>query len=64
MTILVVEQKARAALRVSDRAYVLEHGRIVHKGASADLLTEPRVVGAYLGTGEGRKREDPNSRSG
>ena len=64
MTILVVEQMARAALRVSDRAYVLEHGRIVHEGASADLLTDSRVVGAYLGTGEGGKREDPGVSSG
>ena len=34
----------------SDRAYVLEHGRIVHEGASADLLKDPRVLGAYLGS--------------
>ena len=50
-TILMVEQMARQALRVSDRAYVLEHGRIVGKGASADLLDDPRVLGAYLGSG-------------
>ena len=50
-TILMVEQMARQALRVSDRAYVLEHGRIVHEGASADLLDDPRVLGAYLGSG-------------
>ena len=49
-TILMVEQMARQALRVSDRAYVLEHGRIVHEGASADLLDDPRVLGAYLGS--------------
>ncbi len=48
-TILMVEQMARMALRVSDRAYVLEHGQIVHEGASADLLNDPRVLGAYLG---------------
>ena len=39
-TILMVEQMARQALRVSDRAYVLEHGRIVGEGDSADLLDE------------------------
>ena len=50
-TILMVEQMARQALRVSDRAYVLEHGRIVHEGASGDLLDDPRVLGAYLGSG-------------
>ena len=49
-TILMVEQMARQALRVSDRAYVLEHGRIIHEGASADLLDDPRVLGAYLGS--------------
>ena len=49
-TILMVEQMARQALRVSDRAYVLEHGRIVHEGASAHLLDDPRVLGAYLGS--------------
>ena len=49
-TILMVEQMARLALKVSDRAYVLEHGRIVHEGASADLLDDSRVLGAYLGS--------------
>ena len=49
-TILMVEQMARLALKVSDRAYVLERGKIVHDGASADLLHDPRVLGAYLGT--------------
>ena len=47
-TILMVEQMARQALRVSDRAYVLEHGRIVHEGASADLLDDPRVLAFSL----------------
>ena len=51
-TILMVEQTARQALRVSDRAYVLEHGRIVHEGASADLVDNPRGLGAYLGAGQ------------
>ena len=50
-TILMVEQMARLALKVSDRAYVLEHGRIVHEGTSADLFDDPRVLGAYLGSG-------------
>ena len=49
-TILMVEQMARLALKVSDRGYVLEHGRIVHEGRSADLLEDPRVLGAYLGS--------------
>ena len=49
-TILMVEQIARQALKVSDRTYVLEHGRIVHEGRSAGLLDDPRVLGAYLGS--------------
>ena len=49
-TILMVEQMARQALRASDRAYVLEHGRIVREGPSADLLEDPSLLGAYLGT--------------
>ena len=58
-TILMVEQMARQALRVSDRAYVLEHGRIVHDGASADLLDDPRVLGAYLGSKHRATRPSP-----
>ena len=57
-TILMVEQMARQALKVSDRAYVLEHGRIVHEGASAELLDDPRVLGAYLGSRQ-RASEPP-----
>ncbi len=48
-SILMVEQMARMALKVSDRAYVLEHGRIVQEGASAELLGDARVLSAYLG---------------
>jgi branched-chain amino acid transport system ATP-binding protein len=49
MTILIVEQNARAALRLSDRAYVLKQGRTVHDGASQDLLTDDSVLSHYLG---------------
>ena len=48
-TILLVEQNAHAALKHSDRAYVLETGRIVMEGASADLAADPRIKEAYLG---------------
>jgi branched-chain amino acid transport system ATP-binding protein len=48
-TILLVEQNAHAALRHSDRAYVLEQGRIVMSGPSAELANDPRVREAYLG---------------
>jgi branched-chain amino acid transport system ATP-binding protein len=49
-TIVLVEQMARRALRAADRAYVLEQGRVVLTGSGADLLANPDVVRAYLGT--------------
>ncbi len=48
-TILLVEQNANAALHHSDRAYVLETGRIVMEGDSRELAADPRVKEAYLG---------------
>jgi branched-chain amino acid transport system ATP-binding protein len=48
-TILLVEQNAHAALKHSDRAYVLETGNIVMEGASAELAADPRIKEAYLG---------------
>jgi len=48
-TILLVEQNAHAALKHSDRAYVLETGRIVMEGVSKDLANDPRIKEAYLG---------------
>ena len=49
LTILLVEQNARAALKLADRGYVLETGRIVLEGTGAALLSDPRVQAAYLG---------------
>ncbi len=48
-TILLVEQNANMALRVAQRAYVLETGTIVLSGTGAELLRNPRVREAYLG---------------
>lgn len=48
-TIMLVEQNANAALKHSHRAYVLETGRIVMEGPSAQLADDPRVKEAYLG---------------
>ena len=48
-TILLVEQNARLALKVSDSAYVLERGQIVLAGSSRDLAADARVQAAYLG---------------
>ena len=48
-TILLVDQNARAALAIADRAYVLEVGRIALSGSGSELLGNPRVQQAYLG---------------
>ena len=50
LTILLVEQMANQALGVADRAYVLETGRITLQGKGSDLLNDPKVRAAYLGT--------------
>ena len=49
ITILLVEQNAKQALDLSDRAYVLELGHVVATGISADIAKNPKVVSAYLG---------------
>ena len=48
-TVVLVEQNARQALRVAQRAYVLETGALVLSGTAADLARDPRVRAAYLG---------------
>jgi branched-chain amino acid transport system ATP-binding protein len=49
VSILLVEQNARAALETADFGYVLETGSIVHSGKAADLIHDPKVVASYLG---------------
>jgi branched-chain amino acid transport system ATP-binding protein len=49
VSILLVEQNARAALETADFGYVLETGEIVHSGAATDLMHDPRVTASYLG---------------
>lgn len=49
-TILLVEQNAQAALEIADRGYVLEAGRRTLEGRAADLLGNPALRAAYLGT--------------
>jgi len=51
VSILLVEQNARAALQVSDYGYVLETGDLVLEGPSADLAVNPQVMATYLGQG-------------
>jgi branched-chain amino acid transport system ATP-binding protein len=50
MTILLGEQMANLALGVADRAYVLETGRVTLSGTGAELLQDPQLRTAYLGT--------------
>ena len=49
VSILLVEQNARAALQVSDYGYVLETGELAVEGPSAELAVNPRVAATYLG---------------
>ena len=49
VTILLVEQNARAALEVADHGYVLEMGEIALEGPAAELARDPRVIDTYLG---------------
>ncbi|HLV45026.1 MAG TPA: branched-chain amino acid ABC transporter ATP-binding protein, partial [Aggregatilineales bacterium] len=49
MTILLVEQNVNTTLKITDRAYVLEQGRIVMEGDSATLLRHEHIKSAYLG---------------
>jgi branched-chain amino acid transport system ATP-binding protein len=51
-TVVLVEQNARRALRAADHGYVLETGSIAHSGPGAQLLSDERVVAAYLGIDE------------
>ena len=49
VTVFLVEQNANQALKLADRGYVLENGRIVMQGSGQDLLNDPKVRDAYLG---------------
>ena len=49
LTIFLVEQNVRQALKIAERAYVLENGHVVLQGSGRELLDEPRVQEAYLG---------------
>lgn len=54
-TILLVEQNAKAALKVADRAYVIETGMIALQGSAGELLENDNVKRAYLGQDSWRK---------
>ncbi len=53
VTILLVEQNARAALEVADHAYVLEMGEIALQGPARELAADPRLIDTYLGAAQG-----------
>jgi branched-chain amino acid transport system ATP-binding protein len=54
VSILLVEQNARAALETADFGYVMETGEIVHAGPAGELIADPRLVSTYLGASEDR----------
>jgi branched-chain amino acid transport system ATP-binding protein len=56
-TILVVEQNAKIALQVSDYAYIMESGKIVLEGPSAELRDNPDVKEFYMGITQGGGRK-------
>jgi branched-chain amino acid transport system ATP-binding protein len=49
VSVLLVEQNAQAALRIADRAYVMELGEFVLSGKASDIAADPRVAASYLG---------------
>jgi branched-chain amino acid transport system ATP-binding protein len=49
LTCILVEQNVAVSLRLADRAYVLENGRVTLSGTGAELLADDRVRQAYLG---------------
>jgi branched-chain amino acid transport system ATP-binding protein len=50
MTVLLVEQKARRTLKVADRVYLLETGRVIRSGATAQLVNDSLIAQAFLGS--------------
>jgi branched-chain amino acid transport system ATP-binding protein len=49
MTVLMFVQDVRHSLSLSNRGYVLEHGRVVMEGKAAELIDDPHIRTAYLG---------------
>jgi branched-chain amino acid transport system ATP-binding protein len=52
MTILLVEQNAKRALALAQRAYIIEQGRVTGEGSGQALLNDPQVQHAYLGVAQ------------
>jgi branched-chain amino acid transport system ATP-binding protein len=58
VSILLVEQNARMALELADRAYVMERGSVAIEGPAAEMLEDERVRTAYLGFGAPRSLDE------
>jgi branched-chain amino acid transport system ATP-binding protein len=59
LSVILSEQNARMSLGISDRAYVIEMGRVVLSGAGKELLDKPEVAERYLGVGKAVGTSDP-----
>ncbi|WP_218510860.1 ABC transporter ATP-binding protein [Variovorax sp. dw_308] len=57
VSVLLVEQNARAALQVADRGYVLETGAVALSGAASELLHDRRIIDTYLGIGNAQRSD-------
>jgi branched-chain amino acid transport system ATP-binding protein len=55
---IIVEQKARTVLAITDHAIILDRGRLVYRGTSAELLAEPSLLDAHLAARD-RRPEQP-----
>ncbi len=55
VTVVLVEQNAKAALAIADRAYILAEGRNAHEGGAKDLWNDPAIAALYLGGGKIRQ---------
>ena len=49
MTILLVEQNARSAMKISDRCYVMDNGKILMSGNAKEMISDPKIIQAYFG---------------
>jgi branched-chain amino acid transport system ATP-binding protein len=56
ISVLLVEQNARAALQLADTGYVLENGEVALAGRASELLVNPKVIASYLGVGAAQER--------